>query len=322
MSRDLKRIIEALLFVSETPLNLAQLCQVLEDNQRDAVKQAIAELEEEYSNSERAMEIVQVAGGWVFRTRKEMAFWLRKLKKQQVTRLSKAALETLSVVAYKQPVLKAEIERIRGVEVGGILRTLMEKNLVRVAGRQDLPGRPLIYSTTRRFLEVFDLKDLSELPTLDELEKLAGIAQDSPADQDGELPLGEPRSLSLDDLIPVEGGLPPLEEAEDGEGEDDEWDAVPEEDGEAAETEAGEPDETQPSPGQEEDSEPEAPQSAETGETPADQLTEQAADAPQEEKSDPEPEPEAEPEPEPGPLPESEPQDAVEAPPKTAPEQD
>jgi len=323
LSRDLKIIIEALLFVSETPLNLAQLCQVLEDNQRDAVKQAIADLEEEYNKSERAMEIVQVAGGWVFRTRKEMAFWLRKLKKQQVTRLSKAALETLSVVAYKQPVLKAEIERIRGVEVGGILRTLMEKNLVRVAGRQDLPGRPLIYSTTRRFLEVFDLKDLSELPTLEELEKLAGIAQDTPSDQDGELPLGEPRSLSLDDLIPVEGGLPPLQEAEEGEGEDDEWDAVPEEDGEAAETEAGEPEETQTSPGEEEgDLEPETPQGDQDGDTPAGRPTEQAADAPQEENSDPEPQPKPEPEAEPEAEPEPEPQDAGDTPPKTVPERD
>ena len=294
MSRDLKRIIEALLFVSETPLNLAQLCQVLEDNQRDALKQAIAELEEEYKQSERAMEIVQVAGGWVFRTRKEMAFWLRKLKKQQVTRLSKAALETLSVVAYKQPVLKAEIERIRGVEVGGILRTLMEKNLVRVAGRQDLPGRPLIYCTTRRFLEVFDLMDLKDLPTLEELEKLAGIAQDTPSDQDGELPLGAPQSLSLDDLIPVEGGLPPLKEAEDGEGEDDEWDKPPDQ---APEDEADEVRQPEPTP-------------TETGqdaaqEAPGVETPEQAGDGgPQEGQEAPEPKPELEPQPEPRPVPE------------------
>ena len=227
MSRDLKRIIEALLFVSETPLSLAQLSQVLEASEKDAVKQALEELVAEYQQSDKAFEIVPVAGGYLFRTRPDMAFWLRKLKKEQVTRLSKAALETLAVVAYRQPVLKAEIERIRGVEVGGILRTLMEKNLVRVAGRQDLPGRPLIYSTTRRFLEVFDLQDLKDLPTVEELEKLAGIAQETPADQDDELPLGRPPAPTLDDLIPVEGGLPPLVEAEDGE---DEWEPAAEED--------------------------------------------------------------------------------------------
>ena len=275
MSRDLKRIIEALLFVSETPLNLAQLCQVLEDNQRDAVKQAIAELEEEYNQSGRAMEIVQVAGGWVFRTRKEMAFWLRKLKKQQVTRLSKAALETLSVVAYKQPVLKAEIERIRGVEVGGILRTLMEKNLVRVAGREDLPGKPLIYCTTRRFLEVFDLQDLKDLPTLEELEKLAGIAEGTPSDQDGELPLGAPQALSLDDLIPVEGGLPPLKEAEDGEGEDDEWDLPPDQDGEGEAAQAGEAEPREPAPAEARQDAQDAEQQA-----PGAKMPEQSGDAP------------------------------------------
>ncbi|MBU1276320.1 MAG: SMC-Scp complex subunit ScpB [Proteobacteria bacterium] len=235
MSRDLKRIIEALLFVAETPLSLAQFNQVLETSDRDALVRALEELAQEYQQSERAFEVVQVAGGWIFRTRKEMAFWLRKLKKQQVTRLSKAALETLAVVAYKQPVLKAEIERIRGVEVGGILRTLMEKNLVRVAGRQDLPGRPLIYATTRRFLEVFDLKDLKDLPTVEEIENLAGVSQGGPSYQDDELPLGNPSAPTLDDLIPVEGGLPPLVEAEDG--EDDGWDQPPESAGEAPEGE-------------------------------------------------------------------------------------
>lgn len=265
MSRDLKRIIEALLFVSEAPLSLPQLCQVLEDSQRDAVQQALDELVEEYRQSERAFEVVPVAGGWIFRTQKDMAFWLRKLKKQQVTRLSKAAMETLAVVAYKQPVLKAEIERIRGVEVGGILRTLMEKNLVRVAGRQDLPGRPLIYSTTRRFLEVFDLQDLKDLPTVEELENLAGVSQEPPSDQDDELPLGAPRALTLDDFIPVEGGLPPLVEAEDG--QDDEWDRPPEPapEAEAPEQELGaqaqdsEPGKPHPAPAEGEDDPEEEP---------------------------------------------------------------
>ncbi len=214
MSRDIKRIVEALLFVSESPLSLAQLCQVMESNDRSAVKQALDELVEEYQQMERSFELVRVAGGFSFRTKPGLAYWLRKLRKQQVTRLSKAALETLAIVAYKQPVLKAEVERIRGVEVGGILRTLMEKGLIRVAGRKDLPGKPLIYSTTRRFLEVFDLSDLKDLPTVEELENLAGIAAEPSDDEAPTLPLEQAPAPSLDDLIPLEEPLPPLSEAE------------------------------------------------------------------------------------------------------------
>lgn len=174
MSVDIKRILEALIFVSEGPLSLAQMTHVLETEDKDAVQDALLELVAEYQEMGRAFSLVEVAGGYVFRTRSELAFWLRRLRREQVTRLSRAALETLAIIAYKQPVLKAEIERLRGVEVGGVLRMLMEKDLVRVVGRKDLPGRPLVYGTTKRFLEVFDLKDLGDLPTLEEIEALAG----------------------------------------------------------------------------------------------------------------------------------------------------
>ncbi len=186
MSVDIKRIVEALIFVSEAPLPLAQIAQVLETEDKAAVEAALAALMAEYQDSQRAFTLVEVAGGYVFRTRPELAFWLRRLKRDQVTRLSRAALESLAIIAYKQPVMKAEIERLRGVEVGGVLRMLMEKDLVRVVGRKDLPGRPLIYGTTRRFLEVFDLKDLKDLPTLEEMEALAGEA-DSEVGQTGDL---------------------------------------------------------------------------------------------------------------------------------------
>lgn len=174
MSTDLKRIVEAVLFAAETPLSLAQICQVLETKDKAPIETALAELSKEYDFLERAFDLVEVAGGWRLRTRPEMAFWLRKLKRQSTTRLSRASLETLAIIAYKQPVLKAEIERIRGVEVSGVLRMLMEKDLVRVVGRRDLPGRPLIYGTTKRFLEVFDLNDLTDLPTLEEMQDLLG----------------------------------------------------------------------------------------------------------------------------------------------------
>jgi segregation and condensation protein B len=177
VTNDLKRILEGLLFAAEGPLSLAQLAKVLETEDKQALGRALGELATEYDYLERAFALVEVAGGWQLRTRPELAYWLRKLKRQAATRLSRAALETLAIIAYKQPVLKAEIERIRGVEVGGVLRMLMEKDLVKVVGRKDLPGRPLIYGTTKRFLEVFDLKDLNDLPTLEEMEAVLGEAE-------------------------------------------------------------------------------------------------------------------------------------------------
>lgn len=172
MNINIKRIIEGLLFVAEAPLNAVQIAQVLEAPHADDVQAALEELLAEYETAERAFSIVEVGGGYIFRSRPEMAPWLSRLRKQQASKLSRAALETLAIVAYKQPVLRAEIERIRGVDVGGVLRMLMERNLVRVAGRRDLPGKPLVYATTKRFLEFFDLKDISELPTLEEIDKL------------------------------------------------------------------------------------------------------------------------------------------------------
>lgn len=174
-SNDLKRILEALFFVADGPLNKKQIAQVLENVPLDEIEQGIEELRRQYDSPERAFALVEVAGGYGFRTRGEYKFWLQKFKKVQATRLSRAAMETLAIVAYRQPIMKAEVEKIRGVEVGSMLRTLMEKELVRIVGRQDLPGRPLIYGTTRKFLEVFDLNDLSDLPTLEELKDLAPI---------------------------------------------------------------------------------------------------------------------------------------------------
>lgn len=176
MSSEIKKIVEALLFAAEAPLSLKQIMEVVESADRDIIKTALAELENEYHFTDRAFRLNQVAGGYVLRTRPELAYWLRRLKRQQVTRLSRASLETLAIVAYRQPVLKAEIENIRGVEVGGILRTLMNKDLVKVVGRKDLPGRPLIYGTTKHFLEVFDLNSLEDLPTLEEITSLGGDA--------------------------------------------------------------------------------------------------------------------------------------------------
>ena len=121
--------------------------------------------------ADRGFTLREVAGGYQFRSRPEFKEYAKRLKRVQISRLSKPSLETLSIVAYKQPIMKAEIERIRGVDCSGVLRFLLEKDFIRIVGRKNVPGRPLIYGTTRRFLEVFDLQDLSALPTLEELKK-------------------------------------------------------------------------------------------------------------------------------------------------------
>ena len=130
------------------------------------------QLIEEYKERQGGICLQEVAGGLQFRTRPELGDWVKKLKSTKPASLSPAALETLAIVAYRQPIVKSEIESIRGVDVGYQLKNLLEKKLVRIVGRKDVPGKPIIYGTTKKFLEVFNLKDLSELPTLRELKEL------------------------------------------------------------------------------------------------------------------------------------------------------
>lgn len=172
MNLSLKAIIEGLLFVSETPLDVAKIVAVAEGVSAERVQKVMDELEAEYDELGRAFVLRRVAGGYQFRTRPELSSYILRLKKKSPTRLSRAALETLAVIAYRQPVLRAEIEQIRGVDVGGILKTLMEKGLIRGVGRKDLPGRPIVYGTTKKFLETFDLPSLEALPSLEEIESL------------------------------------------------------------------------------------------------------------------------------------------------------
>jgi segregation and condensation protein B len=126
----------------------------------------------------RSFSLKEVASGYQFRSRPEYGSYILSMFQTSPNRLSRAAMETLAIIAYKQPILRQEIERLRGVEVGGILRTLLEKGLIRIMGRRDLPGRPLIYGTTKKFLEVFDLKDIGSLPKLKEIKAL-GSAEDA-----------------------------------------------------------------------------------------------------------------------------------------------
>lgn len=167
-----KAVIEALILASDTPLAFEKICAILKDVAKAEIKMAIRQLGTDYDERESGIYLAEVAGGFQLRTRPELSSWVKKLKVAKPASLSPAALETLAIIAYRQPVVKVEIEDIRGVDVSAPLKGLLEKKLVRIVGRKDVPGKPIIYGTTKKFLEVFNLKDLSELPTLRELKEL------------------------------------------------------------------------------------------------------------------------------------------------------
>lgn len=168
---ELRAVVEAFLFVAGAPLSLEKLAD-LTDADQAAIKNLITILTAEYNQAGRGIRLFEVAGGYQFRSDPELAPWLRRLQKERTQRLSAAALETLAIIAYRQPVTRAEIEYLRGVDSGGVMKTLLERNLLRILGKKDVPGRPLLYGTSRYFLELFGLKDLNDLPTLKEFAAL------------------------------------------------------------------------------------------------------------------------------------------------------
>lgn len=167
----LKPIIESIIFASEEPVSLERIVNIIDDAERATVREAARELVEDYSRRE-GLRIEEVAGGYQFRTPPEYAPYLRKLFKIGARRISKAAMEALAVVAYKQPVTKAEVDAIRGVDSGGVLASLLDKRFIKIVGRKDVPGRPVVYASTKEFLETFDLKDLSCLPSLKDIQMM------------------------------------------------------------------------------------------------------------------------------------------------------
>ena len=169
---DIKNIIESLLFVADSPLTIDRIKEVVEVTDTKEIRDALACLSEEYAARQGGISLSEVAGGYQIRTRPEYREWIKRFIQPKALRLSKAALETLAIIAYKQPIIRSDIEHIRGVNCGGILRMLLERKLIRVLGRKEIPGRPLIYSTTKQFLEVFDLKNLKDLPTPEEIEAM------------------------------------------------------------------------------------------------------------------------------------------------------
>jgi len=168
--RDLRAAFEALLLATAEPLPRARLADIAENHayDRKVALEVLDGLIEAYREDHHGIQIVEVAGGYQLATKPAQAVWVADLHPPRKIRLSQQALETLSLIAYKQPLIRAEIEAVRGVNPMGTLKTLMEHDLVRIVGRRDIPGRPLLYGTTKNFLKVFGLNKLSELPTVAE----------------------------------------------------------------------------------------------------------------------------------------------------------
>ena len=167
---DIKPILESLIFVSESPVRLETLVEILPELGKEAILEGIRRIQIEYEEDSKGMELVEVSGGYQFRTKPKWAEWIQRLKKAKTVKLSHSALETLAIVAYRQPIIRPTIEEIRGVDSGWVLRTLLEKGLIKIMGRKEIPGRPIVYGTTKTFLEIFSLNTLSDLPIPKEIQ--------------------------------------------------------------------------------------------------------------------------------------------------------
>jgi len=211
----LARIVESVLFAAGTPLSLKKLIDILSTaGARPTAKEvqaALVLLRSQYDPVQRGIQLHEVAGGYQFRTARENAEWVRAVFRDKPARLGRATLETLAIVAYKQPVTRAEIEAIRGVDVDGVLSTLLARRLIKIAGRKEAVGRPLLYTTSPEFLETFGLKDLNDLPSLKELGPLPDAetihtasdetAQTQPTDDGSAAPASADASPSPDAAI-------------------------------------------------------------------------------------------------------------------------
>jgi segregation and condensation protein B len=176
--RDLKGILEAILFISPEPVPVTRFMSIVGTVSKAEVIQALGILTHDLDQDGRGIQLVQIAGGYRLVTKQEYGPWLKRMDKTKAAqKLSRSAMESLAIIAYKQPLVRSEIEEIRGVETSGVLRTLCERKLVRIVGRKDVPGRPIMYGTTKFFLEHFGLQDLSQLPPLREFKELGESEQ-------------------------------------------------------------------------------------------------------------------------------------------------
>ena len=201
-TEDLKKIIETLLFITDRPIKPTRIADVVEAADARRVREIIQELQAEYVRDGRAVQIVEIGGGFQMATKPEYGRWVRRLYNEKMTtKLSNAALETLAIIAYKQPITRAEMESIRGVDVAGPLERLLERSLVRVVGKKDTIGRPMVYGTTDEFLRLFGLNKISELPDLQVFaaKQLHEKQEDLPFG-DPLPPLAEPAIIPLEEL--------------------------------------------------------------------------------------------------------------------------
>ena len=220
---ELKRIIEAVLFASDDPMDMKQLMALFpEDGHpgRDAIKNALDAIQTDCE--QRSIELKEVKSGFRFQVRQSYADWVTKLWEDKPARYSRAAMETIALVAYRQPITRAEIEEVRGVSVSTqIIKTLMERDWVKVVGHRDVPGKPALYATTKNFLDYFNLKSLEELPTLAEIRDIDSInaelefkmpdASNDLVVEDSDM--DEQSASGVSTETTVDEQIPPLEEA-------------------------------------------------------------------------------------------------------------
>lgn len=223
----LRSVLESLLLVADRPLPLGRILEILQEAaelkpsgeiagpplyQPAEVQAALSALAADYRAAGRGIELHQVAGGWQLRTAPANAAWVQRLLQQKPTRLARAQLEVLAIVAYRQPITRPEIDDVRGVDSGGSLKTLLERRLVRILGKKEEPGRPLLYGTTREFLEFFNLRDLKDLPTLREYYDLSEEHKAQVRAAHGEAEAVVPSSEPL--LDTMKAAPPPLSRVE------------------------------------------------------------------------------------------------------------
>jgi segregation and condensation protein B len=196
---EIRAVLEALIFASPQPITPREIQKVMQGVPKPDWQKALEEIREDYAREGRGLHLVEVAGGYQITTRPEYNDWVRELlDPKSPTRLSIQALETLSVIAYRQPVTMPEIIELRGIKSGGVIKTLLEKRLIRILGRKEVVGRPILYGTTKQFLLHFGMKDLSELPKIEEFAEflgeevdVAGLKRAIEAPRPVEVPLGE-----------------------------------------------------------------------------------------------------------------------------------
>ncbi|MEZ4704226.1 MAG: SMC-Scp complex subunit ScpB [Bdellovibrionota bacterium] len=201
----LKSILDSLFFIADKPITTKQLEDILPEFSKSQIRQALTEMIEEPISSHAGIVLYEIAGGYQYRTHPENASWVANFTKAKPVRLSRAQLEALSIIAYRQPVTKPEIDDIRGVDSGGVIRVLVERGLVRILGKRDEPGHPLLYGTSNDFLSFFNLKNLSDLPPLQEYtelgeDSLKKLAQLFPESTDIE------QNLQEENILPLEEG--------------------------------------------------------------------------------------------------------------------